>query len=92
MLQILDQLDSCSMLLMTCLIPVPCTNYKPFVRIYQIIIVSLTNHLRYGRLFTSGGVNELALSFAMRLWDEIRDLATLDRIRSQVIYQTEYLC
>lgn len=34
-------------------------------------------------LFTSGGVNELALSFAMRLWDEIRDLATLDRIRSQ---------
>uniref|UniRef100_A0ACD5UN90 Uncharacterized protein n=1 Tax=Avena sativa TaxID=4498 RepID=A0ACD5UN90_AVESA len=34
-------------------------------------------------LFTSGGVNELALSFAMRLWDELRDLATLDRIRSQ---------
>ncbi|CAM0905499.1 unnamed protein product [Alopecurus aequalis] len=34
-------------------------------------------------LFTSGGVNELALSFAMRLWDEIGDLATLDRIRSQ---------
>lgn len=34
-------------------------------------------------LFTSGGVNELALSFAMRLWDEIRNVATLDRIRSQ---------
>ncbi|KAM0868426.1 hypothetical protein ACQ4PT_041325 [Festuca glaucescens] len=34
-------------------------------------------------LFTSGGVNELALSFAMHLWDEIRNVATLDRIRSQ---------
>ncbi|KAL5197207.1 hypothetical protein ABZP36_000719 [Zizania latifolia] len=34
-------------------------------------------------LFTSGGVNELALSFAMRLWNEIRDLAISDRIRSQ---------
>lgn len=34
-------------------------------------------------LFTSGGLNELALSFALRLWDEIGDLVTLDRIRSQ---------
>ncbi|KAF7104315.1 hypothetical protein CFC21_105219 [Triticum aestivum] len=33
--------------------------------------------------FTSGGLNELALSFALRLWDEIGDLVTLDRIRSQ---------
>ncbi|KAK3126515.1 hypothetical protein QOZ80_7AG0557780 [Eleusine coracana subsp. coracana] len=34
-------------------------------------------------LFTSGGANELALSFAMRLWDEIKDVATLNRISSQ---------
>lgn len=34
-------------------------------------------------LFTSAGVNDFALSFAMRLWDEISDLATLDRIISQ---------
>ncbi|VAI80595.1 MMS19 nucleotide excision repair protein homolog isoform X3 [Triticum aestivum] len=33
--------------------------------------------------FTSGGLNELALSFALRLWDEIGDLVTLDRIISQ---------
>ncbi|XP_062187107.1 MMS19 nucleotide excision repair protein homolog [Phragmites australis] len=33
-------------------------------------------------LFASGGTNELALSFAMRLWDEIKDLATLNRISS----------
>uniref|UniRef100_A0A0E0LHR5 MMS19 nucleotide excision repair protein n=1 Tax=Oryza punctata TaxID=4537 RepID=A0A0E0LHR5_ORYPU len=34
-------------------------------------------------LFTFGGVNELALNFAMRLWNEIRDLAISDRIGSQ---------
>ncbi|KAL6647936.1 hypothetical protein ACP70R_015373 [Stipagrostis hirtigluma subsp. patula] len=34
-------------------------------------------------LFTSGGVNDLALSFAMRLWDEINDMATLNKISSQ---------
>uniref|UniRef100_A0A0E0AGF6 MMS19 nucleotide excision repair protein n=1 Tax=Oryza glumipatula TaxID=40148 RepID=A0A0E0AGF6_9ORYZ len=34
-------------------------------------------------LFNFGGVNELALNFAMRLWNEIRDLATSDRIGSQ---------
>jgi hypothetical protein len=72
------------MVLMACLIPAPYTNCKPFVRMYKIIIFSLSNHFHYGRLFTSGGLNELALSFAMRLWDEIRNLATLDRIISQV--------
>ncbi|XP_039793571.1 MMS19 nucleotide excision repair protein homolog isoform X2 [Panicum virgatum] len=34
-------------------------------------------------LFTSGGINELALSFAMHLLDEIKDLSMLDRISSQ---------
>ncbi|TKW30689.2 hypothetical protein SEVIR_2G056300v4 [Setaria viridis] len=34
-------------------------------------------------LFTSGGINELALSFAMHLLDEIKDLTMLDRIASQ---------
>ncbi|KAF8732141.1 hypothetical protein HU200_016108 [Digitaria exilis] len=34
-------------------------------------------------LFTSGGINELALSFAMRLLDEIKYLTMLDRISSQ---------
>uniref|UniRef100_A0A0D9WW46 MMS19 nucleotide excision repair protein n=1 Tax=Leersia perrieri TaxID=77586 RepID=A0A0D9WW46_9ORYZ len=33
--------------------------------------------------FTFGGFNELALNFAMRLWDLIRDLAISDRIGSQ---------
>nr|CAB3452094.1 unnamed protein product [Digitaria exilis] len=35
------------------------------------------------RLFTSGGINEFALSFAMRLLAEIKDLTMLDRISSQ---------
>ncbi|VAI80599.1 unnamed protein product [Triticum turgidum subsp. durum] len=35
--------------------------------------------------FTSGGLNELALSFALRLWDEIGDLVTLDRIISGLL-------
>uniref|UniRef100_A0ACD5UY57 Uncharacterized protein n=1 Tax=Avena sativa TaxID=4498 RepID=A0ACD5UY57_AVESA len=43
-------------------------------------------------LFTSGGVNELALSFAMRLWDELKDLATLDRIRSQKFTLIKIYC
>ncbi|KAL6880640.1 hypothetical protein ACP4OV_012205 [Aristida adscensionis] len=34
-------------------------------------------------LFTSGGVNDLAFGFAMRLWDGIKDMATLNRISSQ---------
>ncbi|KAG0541835.1 hypothetical protein BDA96_02G051600 [Sorghum bicolor] len=34
-------------------------------------------------LLTSGGVNELALSFALRLLDETKDLTVLDRISSQ---------
>ncbi|XP_062189386.1 MMS19 nucleotide excision repair protein homolog [Phragmites australis] len=34
-------------------------------------------------LFASGGANELAFSFTMRLWDDIKDLATLNRISSQ---------
>ncbi|TVU41724.1 hypothetical protein EJB05_15269 [Eragrostis curvula] len=34
-------------------------------------------------MFTAGAANELPLSFAMRLWDEIKDFATLDRISSQ---------
>ncbi|CAL5091158.1 unnamed protein product [Urochloa decumbens] len=34
-------------------------------------------------LFASGGINELALSFAMHLLDEINDLTMLDRISSQ---------
>ena len=50
--------------------------------------VSLSNNLLYGRLFTYGGINELALSFAMHLLDEIKDLSMLDRISSQVkLYQ-----
>lgn len=40
--------------------------------------------LSYCRLFTSGGVNELALSFTLRLLDEIKNLNVLDRISSQV--------
>ncbi|KAG2640277.1 hypothetical protein PVAP13_2KG062600 [Panicum virgatum] len=36
-------------------------------------------------LFTYGGINELALSFAMHLLDEIKDLSMLDRISSQVL-------
>ena len=49
---------------------------------------SLSNNLLYGRLFTYGGINELALSFAMHLLDEIKDLSMLDRISSQVkLYQ-----
>lgn len=51
-------------------------------------LFSLSNSLLYGRLFTSGGINELALSFAMRLLDEIKDLIMLDTISSQVkLYQ-----
>ncbi|KAM3214545.1 hypothetical protein ACQJBY_066820 [Aegilops geniculata] len=38
--------------------------------------------------FTSGGLNELALSFALRLWDEIGDLVTLDRIISQGLLES----
>ncbi|CAD6220938.1 unnamed protein product [Miscanthus lutarioriparius] len=34
-------------------------------------------------LLTSGGVNELALSFALRLLDETKDLTVLDRMSSQ---------
>lgn len=34
-------------------------------------------------LFTSGGVNELALNFALRLLDEIKNLIMLDKISSQ---------
>ncbi|KAF7111290.1 hypothetical protein CFC21_111316 [Triticum aestivum] len=38
--------------------------------------------------FTSGGLNELALSFALRLWDEIGDLVTLDRIISEGLLES----
>jgi DNA repair/transcription protein MET18/MMS19 len=48
-----------------------------------LIKLSFHNHFLHGRLFNFGGVNELALNFAMRLWNEIRDLATSDRIGSQ---------
>lgn len=45
---------------------------------------SLSDNLLYCRLLTSGGVNELALGFALRLLDETKDLTVLDRISSQV--------
>jgi DNA repair/transcription protein MET18/MMS19 len=54
---------------------------------------SLSNNFLYCRLLTSGGVNELALSFALRLLDETKDLTVLDRISSQVkLYQIEHFC
>jgi DNA repair/transcription protein MET18/MMS19 len=54
---------------------------------------SLGNNFLYCRLSTSGGVNELALSFALRLLDETKYLTVLDRISSQVkLYQIEHFC